>query len=190
MILNLVFTVCGIVLLPEVYGRILGYMTLLILEMKSELEAELISDIENFWNNWNTASRKAVHVSSSSGSNLVSLRNSPCAVVEAAIVQTDGAFPHDLDSGGCGWDIRDSNKNFIQAGADRNYKPMSAIHQEALAVLKGLEVVKELNLSKVKVESDCKVLIDALNSPKEDLSELGSIKGSIKRRLIRAWGQV
>ncbi|KAF7808312.1 reverse transcriptase [Senna tora] len=79
-------------------------------------------------------------------------------------INTNGAFWSDSGLAGFGYVARDCNVDFI-AGACDVAHASSTFMSEALAIRKGLQDAVEMDWNIVQVESDCKDLVSALNSP-------------------------
>ncbi|XP_024155909.1 uncharacterized protein LOC112163876 [Rosa chinensis] len=78
-------------------------------------------------------------------------------------VNVDGAWDKITTSSGSGVIIRDARGKFI-AGSCRSCIAGSAIEAEAIALVDGLKLVKQLNLDNTVMESDSQELISALGN--------------------------
>lgn len=71
--------------------------------------------------------------------------------------------------------LRDSYGAFIAASSISYPQYLPIAKGEALCLLYATQWSTSLSLDSVLFEMDCKVVVDLVNSPKEDLSELGDI---------------
>ncbi|KAE8773514.1 hypothetical protein D1007_54200 [Hordeum vulgare] len=84
-------------------------------------------------------------------------------VTEVLKINTDGAFSENPRRGGWGFVIRDSAGVVARSGAGKMAFPMDAVHTEAEACIQGLTAAMNWGMTRVVVETDSKVLVDALN---------------------------
>ncbi|KAE8807623.1 putative caffeine synthase 2 [Hordeum vulgare] len=87
-------------------------------------------------------------------------------VTEVLKISTDGAFSENPRRGRWGFVIRDSAGVVAGLGAGKKAFLMDAVHTEAEACIQGLTTAMNWGMTRVVVETDSKVLVDALN--KED----------------------
>ncbi|XP_024164093.1 uncharacterized protein LOC112171090 [Rosa chinensis] len=103
------------------------------------------------------------------------LNHSWCPPTEPLIkVNVDGAWDKNTTSSGSGVIIRDARGKFI-AGSSRSYIAGSIIEAEAIALVDGLKLVKQLNLDNIVMESDSHELISALGNHIEKAMSLGIV---------------
>lgn len=69
--------------------------------------------------------------------------------------------------------IRDSTGIVAGSGADQVMYPHDALHTEALACIQGMTAAMNGGMAHVAIESDCQILINALNSTVFDRSHIG-----------------
>ncbi|KAE8821176.1 retrotransposon protein [Hordeum vulgare] len=96
-------------------------------------------------------------------------------VTEVLKINTDGAFSENPRRGGWGFVIRDSAGVVAGSGAGKMAFPMDAVHTQAEACIQGLTAAMNWGMTRVVVETDCKVLVDALNKEEYDRSHIGVI---------------
>ncbi|KAE8801695.1 hypothetical protein D1007_22731 [Hordeum vulgare] len=94
---------------------------------------------------------------------------------EVLKINTDGAFSENPRRGGWGFVIRDSAGVVAGSGAGKMEFPMDAAHTEAEACIQGLTAAMNWGMTRVVVETDSKVLVDALNKEEYDRSHIGVI---------------
>ncbi|XP_062007057.1 uncharacterized protein LOC133724370 [Rosa rugosa] len=78
-------------------------------------------------------------------------------------VNVDGACDKNTTSSGAGVIIRDARGKFI-AGSSRSCIAGSTIEVEAISLVNGLKLVKQLNLDNIVMESDSHELISAFGN--------------------------
>jgi ribonuclease HI len=88
-------------------------------------------------------------------------------------LNVDGAFQADPRSGGWGFVIKDREGQVTGSGASHMMFPQSALHAEAEACLQGLTTAMNWGMMRVIIESDCQVLVNALNKDGYDRSPVG-----------------
>jgi ribonuclease HI len=88
-------------------------------------------------------------------------------------INVDGAFSDNPKRGGWGFVIRDSRVQVAGAGAGRLEFPQSAVHTEFEACIQALEAAANWGMTRVLLESDCQVLVNALNKADYDRSPIG-----------------
>ncbi|KAI5018161.1 hypothetical protein ZWY2020_043049 [Hordeum vulgare] len=90
-------------------------------------------------------------------------------------INTDGAFSENPRRGGWGFVIRDSDGAVAVSGAGKMAFLMDAVHAEAEACIQGLTTTMNWGMTRIVVETDSKVLVDALNKEVYDRSHIGVI---------------
>ncbi|KAE8767506.1 hypothetical protein D1007_61128 [Hordeum vulgare] len=90
-------------------------------------------------------------------------------------INTDGAFSENPRRGGWGFVIRDSARVVAGSGAGKMAFPMDAVHIEPEACIQGLTTAMNWGMTRVVVETDSKVLVDALNKEEYDRSHIDVI---------------
>ena len=88
---------------------------------------------------------------------------------------TDAALFRDESRTGIGAVIRDEKGNFFAARSYRFHGLPPVRDCEALGLLGALEWVVESGLQQVIFETDAKLVVDAINSSEDDISEFGDI---------------
>ena len=97
----------------------------------------------------------------------------------------DGAFLASTHRGGSGIILRNEHGIF-QAAANKAYVQVtSPFHSELNALLDGLRLAETLDLDRVLFETDCLMLIQALQQQDLDLSNMGSIIAEMKDLLSK-----
>ncbi|XP_073355278.1 uncharacterized protein [Aegilops tauschii subsp. strangulata] len=99
-------------------------------------------------------------------------------------VNTDGAVLKGANKGGSGVVLGDHNSAF--RGAAAHFLPSMANPEivELLACKKALMFAREIGMSKIHVEMDCKEAVGMINEPCRNLSVAGSIVEDIKSKLL------
>ncbi|PRQ32559.1 putative ribonuclease H-like domain-containing protein [Rosa chinensis] len=95
-------------------------------------------------------------------------------------LNVDGEFLSSIQYGGTGGVLRNDQGDFIAAFSYRAESVLSPLHAELLALKYGLDFLHAMNVTKVVMETDCLVAVQAINSSTEDLSELGALIHDIK----------
>jgi ribonuclease HI len=98
-------------------------------------------------------------------------------------INCDRAFFQNNRRGSWGCIIRNHMGQFLAAAADSLQNLSCALHAEAIACLKGMELATYLGMNKVIVETDEQNLATALKSNDFDRAELGVIFREIKTRM-------
>jgi ribonuclease HI len=88
-------------------------------------------------------------------------------------VNVDGAFKDNPRSGCWGFVIRDKEGQVTGSGAGHMMFPQSALHAEAETCLQGITTAMNWGMTRVIIESDCQVLVIALNKEGYDRSPIG-----------------
>ncbi|KAE8801666.1 hypothetical protein D1007_22698 [Hordeum vulgare] len=94
-------------------------------------------------------------------------------VTEMLKINIDGAFSENPRRGGWGFVIRDSAGVVAGLGAGKMAFPMDAVHTKAEACIQGLTAAMNWGMTRVVVETDSKVLVDALTKEEYDRSQIG-----------------
>lgn len=94
-------------------------------------------------------------------------------------INTDGAFHSTTGSGGWGFVIRDSAGTVRGAGVGRLGSVASAAQAEAEACMQALVAASHWGMSNVAVETDCQILVKALQSKERDLAPEGVLNTDI-----------
>ncbi|KAH9781766.1 putative reverse transcriptase/RNA-dependent DNA polymerase [Citrus sinensis] len=87
-------------------------------------------------------------------------------------VNVDAAFNSKNLSAGVGAVIRDSNGKIVAAGVNQNLLKGSASLAEAEAVLWGLQLARNADVSSLIIESDCLEVVQLVNNTKGSRSEI------------------
>ncbi|XP_024178113.1 uncharacterized protein LOC112184048 [Rosa chinensis] len=90
-------------------------------------------------------------------------------------VNVDGSYRADYGDGGVGVVIRDENGMCLPALARHFPHASSALHMEAEACRAGLLLAIHQDMTVIDVESDCSLIVTALQRDVEDRSEIGRI---------------
>jgi ribonuclease HI len=88
-------------------------------------------------------------------------------------INVDGAFKENPKSGGWGFVITGQNAEVLGSGAGCLMFPHSALHAEAEACIQGLTAAMNWRMTRMDVESDCQLLVQALNNQDFDRSHIG-----------------
>ncbi|XP_024161206.1 uncharacterized protein LOC112168311 [Rosa chinensis] len=107
-------------------------------------------------------------------------RNPPSGQLK---VNVDGSYRAEFGDGGVGVVIRDENGMCLVALAHYFPHASSALHMEAEACRAGLLLAIHQNMSAIDLESDCSLVITALQHNVEDRSEIGRIIDDCKSYL-------
>ncbi|KAL6145210.1 hypothetical protein ACLB2K_055898 [Fragaria x ananassa] len=98
---------------------------------------------------------------------------------------SDGAFISGTRRGGCGVVIRNESGDFMAGAAKPCRQWTSSFHVELLALLEGMKLAETLNYPKIIFETDCLLLVHALNQETADISSLGLILAEAKEIMNR-----
>lgn len=90
-------------------------------------------------------------------------------------VNVDAGFNSLDPKVGFGWCVRGSTGVFLLARVSSVAGTFTVAEGEALGLLHAIQWVTTLHLDQVIFESDCKVVVDRINQPRSDHSELGTI---------------
>ncbi|KAE8789456.1 hypothetical protein D1007_36346 [Hordeum vulgare] len=90
-------------------------------------------------------------------------------------INTHEAFSENPWRGGWGFVIRDSVGVVAGSGAGKMAFPIDTVHTEAEGCIQGLTAAMNWGMTRVVVETDSKVLVDALNKEVYDRSHIGVI---------------
>ncbi|XP_061993843.1 uncharacterized protein LOC133711764 [Rosa rugosa] len=90
-------------------------------------------------------------------------------------LNVDGAFVPQLTRSGTGGVLRNSQGQFMAAFAHTEQHTSSARQAELLAIRRGLDFVKELDLQHVTIESDCLDAVQLILNKDHELDELGAL---------------
>ncbi|WJX28566.1 hypothetical protein P8452_17266 [Trifolium repens] len=96
--------------------------------------------------------------------------------VDASFFNTNGAT-------GWGWCLRDSRGQFKLAGTNIVSSPHSVMEGEALALIEAMEVMIHRGLTHVIFESDSKLVVDAISSSHNGISEFSILISYIQALL-------
>lgn len=99
-------------------------------------------------------------------------------------INIDGSFRLDKAAGGIGVVVRNSQGRCQASFARYLPKASSALHVELEACRAGLLIAINQGWSDIEVESDCMQLVNALNNPNEDWSEVGRIVEDCKSYMM------
>lgn len=99
-------------------------------------------------------------------------------------VNVDGSLLKHMDKGGAGAVIRDHHGRF-HAGTC-HFFPIATEPElvELLACKRAVNLAKEMGISKLVLESDCKELVTKISSKEKDLSQYGPLVEEIKSLLL------
>ena len=92
----------------------------------------------------------------------------------------DGAWQD--GKAGIGLIVRDSKGKIILSGIFPVIMASCPLHVEILAVLKGIEVATEFNLTRIWLETDCLGVLHGVESNGQDKSVMGHLFSEIKER--------
>lgn len=88
-------------------------------------------------------------------------------------VYIDGSFQSSEERGGWGFVIRDADGDVVGAGAGYVAHAQDALHAEAEACIKAMNYAQAWGISKIVVESDAQLLVQAINTNSHDLGPSG-----------------
>ena len=95
-------------------------------------------------------------------------------------VNVDASFHPRTMTGGWGFVARDCSGNFLEAGAGNFLNVASALQAEALAILRSIERVADLGMTRIILETDAATLGQALRSEVYDRSPNGALFRQIR----------
>ena len=95
-------------------------------------------------------------------------------------VNVDASFHPRTMTGGWGFVVRDCSGNFLEAGAGNFLNVASALQAEALAILRSIERVADLGMTRIILETDAATLGQALRSEVYDRSPNGALFRQIR----------
>ncbi|XP_024177882.1 uncharacterized protein LOC112183776 [Rosa chinensis] len=98
-------------------------------------------------------------------------------------INVDGAYQVESRRGGVGCVIRDSDGSFVARQARPYTLLTSPFHVELLALRDGLFLAQTLQQDEVIFESDCALLVQAIQSPTYDLSTMHILIGEVRTLL-------
>jgi hypothetical protein len=96
----------------------------------------------------------------------------------------DASFYSTAGATGWGWCLRDHHGQFKLAGTNLLHSPLNILEGEAMAIIEAMEVMMEKGFSYVIFESDSKLVVDAISSRHDGLSEFSILISHIKYLLI------
>jgi ribonuclease HI len=102
-------------------------------------------------------------------------------------INFDAAFWEPTRSGAWGFVVRDENGEFVAAAAGKLRHLRSALQAEAEACVAAVEGAEALGLHRIIFESDCQVLVSALNSNSHDLAEIGVLLREVRSRCVASF---
>jgi ribonuclease HI len=83
-------------------------------------------------------------------------------------------------TGGWGFVARDCNGNFLEGGAGNFQHVASALQAEAMAIVKSIERVVDLGMTRIILETDAAIMGRALVSEEYDRSQNGGLFRKIR----------
>ncbi|KAF5465179.1 hypothetical protein F2P56_015208 [Juglans regia] len=95
-------------------------------------------------------------------------------------LNTDGAIFADLSSSGIGVILRDSQGKVLLSTSGREIVVQDPIEVELLVILRGLQLCIPMGISKLIVESDSLLSVQAIQNMKEPMSMQGNLIYAIK----------
>jgi ribonuclease HI len=95
-------------------------------------------------------------------------------------INTDGSFTAASRSGGWGFVIRGASGDVLGAGAGHMHHAQDALHAEAEACLRALVQAQTWGMSSVQIETDSKLLVQAISGNNQDLALNGALFKEIK----------
>ncbi|XP_041016296.1 uncharacterized protein LOC121258801 [Juglans microcarpa x Juglans regia] len=98
-------------------------------------------------------------------------------------LNVDGALFYDNQKAGVGAVVRDDHGQVIMAVSKTEPEVSKAESVELLAMLRGLQFSSQMGLSKIILESDSLILVEALQVEGESLLVLGNLISEVKRML-------
>jgi ribonuclease HI len=97
----------------------------------------------------------------------------------------DASFFIDNGATGWGWCLRDSRGHFKLAGTNIVNSPYSVMEGEALALIEAMEEMILRGQTFVTFESDSKLVVDAISSTQNGISEFSILISHIQSLLLR-----
>jgi ribonuclease HI len=90
-------------------------------------------------------------------------------------INADASFYPDTGHGGWGFVARDCDGNFLEGGAGNISRCAGVVQAEAIAAIKSLERVVDLGMTRIILETDARVLGEALRTTAMDRSPNGGL---------------
>ena len=94
-------------------------------------------------------------------------------------INVDASFNLEMGKGGWGFIACDCNGRFLEGAAGNIIRAASALQAEALGILRSIERVAELGMTRIMIETDAEILGRALTSEEYD----GSSDGGLFRQI-------
>jgi hypothetical protein len=113
----------------------------------------------------------------SSSSYTVQWQQPPVGVLKCNV---DASFFDANGATGWGWCLRDSRGHFQLAGTNIVHSPYSVVEGEALAVIEAMEEMILRGFHYVIFESDSKLVVDAISSTQNGISEFSTLIAHIQ----------
>ncbi|XP_062021254.1 uncharacterized protein LOC133737772 [Rosa rugosa] len=95
-------------------------------------------------------------------------------------MNVDGAFLPSIQYVGTWGVLRNAHGQFLAAFSHRVNFVSSPLHSELLALKNGLEMLQAMQITKVVVESDCQVAVQAVSNEFSDLSPFSALIAEVK----------
>ncbi|PNY16450.1 cytochrome p450 [Trifolium pratense] len=96
----------------------------------------------------------------------------------------DASFYDTAEATGWEWCLRDYQGRFILAGSNLVHTKLNTLEGEAMGIKEAIEEIMQRGLSYVIFESDSKVVVDAIHSRQDGLSEFSILIFHIKNLLM------
>jgi ribonuclease HI len=96
----------------------------------------------------------------------------------------DAGFFDDLHKTSAGWCLRDYTGSFVMAGTLWNEGNWSTIEGESFALLEAMRAMVNRGITHVIFESDSKIVVDAIHTSRDGVSEFSSLICNIKNMLL------
>jgi ribonuclease HI len=96
----------------------------------------------------------------------------------------DAGFFDDLHKTSAGWCLRDYTGSFVMAGTLWNEGNWSTIEGESFALLEAMRAMVNRGITHVIFESDSKIVVDAIHTSRDGVSEFSSLICNIKNTLL------
>ncbi|KAE8801365.1 putative RNA-dependent RNA polymerase 2 [Hordeum vulgare] len=93
---------------------------------------------------------------------------------------TDGCFNYMSRSGGWGFVMRNSNGAAVGATAGRLDHAQGTLHTEVEAYSRALHLIQEWGMSRIQIESESQLLIQALNNEDNEMGQCGVLIKEVK----------
>jgi hypothetical protein len=90
-------------------------------------------------------------------------------------INIDGSYVAKRCNGGWGFIIRNSNGQFMGAGAGQISHAFDALQTEAIACLASLQNAQRWGMARVQVETDSQLLAQAINGKNQDMAVNGTL---------------